>query len=398
MMSNNTLAATRPAALSQAERPTVKILRTILLVLPLLSMPAFASHLHHLWYNNSNWQDQDLTAMTGGATSYGAGVAAFYTTPNQELHVYYADTNGYIHQLYYKGTTWSDQNLTALTGAPLALVGGLSGFAIGNLQYLFYVTVDQHVHELNYNNVNWTDTDVTSLGNGVLANPVISAFPTKPNNQLHIYYQDSNAHDMHQLYFNGSSWSDSDLTSATGAYCPGGQWWFGLATGNLQHIVCAGYGAYSNNLDLLHIHYNNYTWVYQDITFRAGGSELPIFPDSGVAGFAASSQGHIYAVTNDSHVHQFTYDSGQWISLDLSATIGAPDKTYGGIAAFRTTPNGQFHIFYAPNSDIYQLYFNGTAWSVQNLTGGGGQANFYADITGFAIGNLQHVFYFDTQN
>src|SRR6478736_2548188 len=83
MMWNNTLAATRLAALSQAARPTAKILRTILLVLPLLSMPAFASHLHHLWYNNSNWQDQDLTALTGGATSYGAGVAAFYTTPNQ---------------------------------------------------------------------------------------------------------------------------------------------------------------------------------------------------------------------------------------------------------------------------------------------------------------------------
>ena len=397
-MSYNTLAAILPVAVRQALRPTTKCLRIILLFLGITPLPAFAGHLHHLWYNNSNWQDQDLIALTGGANSYGAGVAAFYTAPNQELHVYYADTNGYIHQLYYKGSTWSDQNLTALTGAPLALVGGISGFAIGNLQYVFYVSVDQHVHQLNYNNINWTDSDLTSLGNGVLANPVIRAFPTKPNNQLHVYYQDSNATNMHQLYFNGSAWSDSDLTSATGAYCPGGQWWAGFATGNLQHIFCAGYGALSGNLDLLHIYYNNYTWVYEDITFRAGGSELPMWSDSGISGFVAGGKGEIYGVTNDSHVHQFTFSKGQWISFDLTTSIGAPTKTYGGITAFPTTPNGQFHIYFASGSDVYQVYYNGTSWSVQNLTGGGGQANYYADITGFAIANLQHVFYFDNQN
>lgn len=394
-MSNNTLPAVA-AAIRWPLRQASKVVPIVLFFLSLSQLPAFADHLHHLWYNNSNWQDQDLIALAGGASSYGAGVTAFYTTPNQQLHVYYADKNGYIHQLYYNNTSWSDQNLTALTGAPLALVGGLSGFAIGNSQYLFYVSVDQHVHQLSYVN-NWIDSDLTSLGNGVLANPVIRAFPTKPNNQFHIYYQDSNATNMHQLYFNGSSWSDTDLTSATGAYCPGGQWWAGFATGNLQHIFCAGYGAYSSNLDLLHIYYNNYTWVYEDITFRAGGSELPIWPDSGVSGFVAGTQGEIYAVKNDSHVHQFTFTRGQWIDFDLTTHIGAPTKTFGGITAFPTTPNAQFHIYFASGSDIYQVYFNGTAWSVQNLTGGG-QADYFADITGFALGNLQHLFYFDTQN
>lgn len=30
----------------------------------LLSQLAFADHVHHLWYNNSEWQDQDLTILT----------------------------------------------------------------------------------------------------------------------------------------------------------------------------------------------------------------------------------------------------------------------------------------------------------------------------------------------
>ena len=395
-MSYNTLSAITPETVRRALRQIFKVTPTLLFFLSLSQLPAFADHLHHLWYNNSTWQDQDLTALTGGAISYGAGVAAFYTTPNQQLHVYYADKSGYIHQLFYNNTNWSDQNLTALTGAPLALVGGLSGFAIGNSQYVFYVSQDQHVHELSYVN-EWTDSDLTSLGNGVLANPVIRAFPTKPNNQLHVYYQDSNATNMHQLYFNGTSWSDSDLTSATGAYCPGGQWWAGFATGNLQHVFCAGYGAFGGNLDLLHIYYNNITWVYEDVTFRAGGSELPIWPDSGVSGFVAGTQGEIYAVTNDQHIQQFTYYRGHWSDFDLTASIGAPSKTYGGIAAFPTTPNGQFHIYYASGAGVFQIFYSGTAWSIQNLTGDA-QADYYADITGFAIGNLQHVFYFDTQN
>ena len=363
-----------------------------------LTMPAFADHLHHLWYNNATWQDQDLTALTGGATSYGAGVAAFRTTPNNQLHVFYADTGGYIHQVYYNNTSWSDQNLTSLLGAPLAVVGGVSGFAIGNSQYVFYISSpDQHVHQMSYVN-NWSDLDITALGGGVAANPVILAFPTKPNNQFHVYYQDLNATDMHQLFFNGTSWVDNDLTAFTGAYCPGGQWWAGFATGNLQHVFCPGYGAYSNNLDLLHIDYNNASWVYEDITYRAGGSELPLWPDSGAGGFFAGTSAEIYAVTNDTHVHQFTFSRGQWIDNDLTTIIGAPTKTYGGIVAFPTTPNGQFHIYYAPSGEIYQLYYNGTSWNVGDLTGGGGQADYYAAIAGFSIGNLQHVFYFDTNN
>jgi len=43
---------------------------------------------------------------------------------------------------------------------------------------------------------------------------------------------------------------------------------------------------------------------------------------------------------------------------------------------------------------VYQIYFNGSSWSVQDLTGGAGQASYYGGgMSGFAIGNLQHVFY-----
>src|SRR5215813_694573 len=119
-------------------RPVSKILAACLTLLA-FTFPAYGDHIHHLWYNNSNWQDVDLTSLTGGpnSTSFGA-IAAFHTTPNNQFHVYYVDSSAsHLHQLYFNGKGWKDNDLTALTSGPQAYVNGVSGFAIGNLQYIF---------------------------------------------------------------------------------------------------------------------------------------------------------------------------------------------------------------------------------------------------------------------
>jgi len=88
-----------------------------------------------------------------------------------------------------------------------------------------------------------------------------------------------------------------------------------------------------------------------------------------------------------------------WVDWDATTTWGAPsDAHYGGIVAFVTTPNNQQHIYYAPSTDVYQFYFNGTAWTVENLTGGSGQADDNSGMAGFALGNAQHVFYMSYGN
>lgn len=395
-------AAASPIAASLASNRTLRVLVTCLAFFLLSQPPVFADHVHHLWYNNSQWQDQDLTALTNGgiATSYGA-ITAFYTTPNKQLHVYYVDNQAqHVHQLYYNGTSWNEADLTGLTGGPTASAYGISGFALGNLQYVFYVGTDNHVHELYYNNANWTDNDITALAGANLASfGAMLAFVTTPNNQLHVYYQDQNL-DLHQLYFNGTSWSDADLTSITGAYCYT-QWITGFAVGNLQHVYCPGFGKQSNNLDMLHIYYNNSTWVYEDITYQAGGSRAPINLGSGVAAFKFPGypQWEVYGVTDDTHFVEYTRTSPNWFEIDLTADFGAPiDSQFGGIVAFLTRPNDQIHLYYAPSTEVYQLYWNGTTWVVEDLTSGSGQADDNSGMAGFAIGSLQHVFYMSYGN
>jgi hypothetical protein len=374
--------------------------------LVLFSLPAFADHVHHLWYNNNNWQDEDLTVETGAPLPYSvAGITAFHTTPNQQLHVYYvANFPQHVHQLYYNGTSWSDEDLTAATGAPDA-GDGISGFNIGNYQYVFYVGLfDTHVHELSYVN-NWTDTDLTATVGGPLATfGGFVAFATKPNNQFHVYYQDTNfPQHLHQLYFNGTVWSDEDLSAATNAYC---QDYFisGFATGNLQHIICPGFAfGFPGYLDMMHIYYNNASWVYEDITAKSGSADLYQGPSE--TGFAVGKQGEVYGITFDTHIHQYTYKGGKWTDLDLTFNDGAPaNVACGAMTSFPTPVNNQFHIYYTPTTstnqvyaDVYQLYFNGSTWSAGNLTNSG-QAYVCGGMSGFAIGNLQHVFYFASGN
>ncbi|HLZ42795.1 MAG TPA: hypothetical protein VKQ11_17640 [Candidatus Sulfotelmatobacter sp.] len=375
-------------------------LAACLVFLVLAYLPAHADHIHHLWYNNSNWQNDDLTALTGGgiATPFGA-IAAFRTTPNNQLHVYYVDASAnHVHQLYFNGTNWSDSDLTSFTGGPQANPYGISGFAVGNLQYVFYVSLDLHVHELNYNNANWSDQDLTATVGGNLATPVLVAFVTPPNGQFHVYYQDASTLHEYQLYFNGTAWTYQDLTSVIGgAYCYA-DWIAGFAVGNQQHLFCAGYGRYTGNLDLLHIHYNNSSWVYEDVTFQSGGSDIPMYLGAGVAAFKVPGVNEldVWSVTDNTHFNRYQHlvNPAQWIDSDLTNSIGVPtDAQYGGITAFVTTPNNQYHVYYAPGSEVYQIFYNGQTWFIQDLTGGAGNADPTSGMAGFAIGNLQHVFY-----
>jgi hypothetical protein len=70
-----------------------------------------------------NWVDTDLTELTGGKplagpASSGKHLVALLTTPNNQRHVYFAAKSGDLEQLYFNGSSWSKQNLTANDSRP----------------------------------------------------------------------------------------------------------------------------------------------------------------------------------------------------------------------------------------------------------------------------------------
>jgi hypothetical protein len=110
------------------------------MILAFSSLSAFAQngHLHQLNYVD-NWADTDLTSLAGGDLPQPQGIAAFITTPNNQLHVFYVGQSGGLHQAYFDGTSWSDTNLSLLVGGgyPFAQ-SAVAGFSIGNAQYVYF--------------------------------------------------------------------------------------------------------------------------------------------------------------------------------------------------------------------------------------------------------------------
>ena len=148
------------------------------LLLSLAALPAYGQQIHQLSYNGSSWSDQNL----GSALAEQWAISAFFTTPNDQLHVFYgAHVSEDLHQLFDNGSNWADLDLKQ--AVDLCKYCGIGGFSVANFQYVFYVGGDACVHQMLYNNAGWVDTNL-SIASGTSAIPDLGsnlvAFTTSP--------------------------------------------------------------------------------------------------------------------------------------------------------------------------------------------------------------------------
>jgi Fungal fucose-specific lectin len=360
------------------------------ILLVLFAAFAHGQQVHQLSYNNSNWADQNLFGATADSNS---GIAAFPTTPNDQSHVYYLSSSDHVRQLFFNGTSWGDEDLTSETGGPVAIASSaITGFSFQNFQYVFYTASNGHIHQLLYNNSNWADTDLTSQTGGPASDGhQLTAFPTTPNNALHVFYASTGKH-VQQLYNVGGSWQNQDLTALTGGPTTGGLWMAGVSIANFQYVYY-----YGSDRNVHELYYNNATWADEDI------SPGNVGPNGGT-GIAAlvipgTKKIRVYFVGTLNHIYQLaSANNKKWISADLSKKT----KTTGGnagnqIVAFATTPNNQIHVYYMVGNDICQLFLPtpATKWQNTDLTTltHGGSAVPNSGMAGFSLENFQYVFY-----
>ena len=92
--------------------------------------------------NNTTWTGFDLTKQSSGPLATATnGIAAFATTPNNQLHVFYI-SGTHVNQLFLPtpATTWQNSDLTAIYGgSPANGTSGMAGFSLQNFQYLYFV-------------------------------------------------------------------------------------------------------------------------------------------------------------------------------------------------------------------------------------------------------------------
>jgi hypothetical protein len=363
------------------------------LLISLAALPAFGQQVHQLFYNNSNWADANLN---GSVTDTSTGVAAFATAPNNNLHTYYLSSTGHVHQLYNVGGGWQDEDLTAETGGTAAnSISNVAGFSNQNFQYVFYIDVDFNVHELLYNNSAWADTNLTvKYGIPISDGVEITAFAT-PNNGLHVYYVTPGPHVI-QTYNVGNGWQFEDLTAETGGPQPQGRSLTGFSLANFQYVYYVAFGG-----DVHQLFYNNAKWADEDLTALAKTVPSPEYPTGAVSAMLVpgTKKLRVYYIGTNNHLIQLASTNNKtWTGSDLTKkTKGPLANPSNGITAFATTPNNQIHLFYVVGNHVNQLFLPtpATKWSNTDLTAltGGGLANYSAEMSGFSVANEQYVYY-----
>jgi hypothetical protein len=391
-------------------------LRSALVAFVLLTafaaLPAEAQRIHELSYNNAVWADRAIGgAQIGG--SY-APMVAFQTTPNNQRHVYYVPLDGDMHQLFFNGSSWADEDLTKESSLPYPLpptprpigTGLISGFSVGNFQYVFYAGADYHVHQLLYNNARWVDTDLTRLSGTQTTLPgsdgqqAVIAMTTNP--AVHVFYVGSDQH-IHQLFSdNDTTWQDQDLTAITIHTGPSRlSLHSGFSNGNLQYV-------YWMDWDIVHLHqlyYNNSNWSDTNLTNLTG---LETSVTQGIASALAlpgtqqirlytSAVRYVQGYPETGLFELASSNNGTWRVTNLTGNICPNANAYSTPLAYVTTPNNGVHVFYFPDSDVFQLYQPTlVTWKCQDLTsqtGGDGVAQIFQHLAGFSNQNLQYLYY-----
>jgi hypothetical protein len=112
------------------------------------------SHIHELYWNGDLWVHTDLTVGSGADKVAGASAIGHpfgYTLSNSQ-HVVYRGSDGHIHELYWEGGPWGQNDLTVASGAAsspdTAAAGDPAGYTFGNSQHVVYRGSDGHIHEL----------------------------------------------------------------------------------------------------------------------------------------------------------------------------------------------------------------------------------------------------------
>jgi hypothetical protein len=174
--------------------------------------------------SNAAWHDSDLTAASNGSTAAaGSTLTGFYWNETYPEHVFFLDASGHVHELWSDSSAvWHDHDLTQLTGSGAqvyAASGMTSFFESGSYpEHVIYQNGTEStnangggtIHEMRLSSTGvWQDQNLTALTTAPLLGTLtfISGFATSDSNPEHAFYVDSQG-SVHELWFGNSTWHD----------------------------------------------------------------------------------------------------------------------------------------------------------------------------------------------
>lgn len=323
-------------------------------------------HVHELYWQGSGWRHHDLTAATG-APLIGAGVEVNGYNFNQPgtfqgtQHVVYVGTDGHVHELWYSADSadgWHHHDLTAATGAPLA-INGAFGQEFSSQQHVFFEGRDLHIHELIWDqDYGWSHQDLTQMTEAGLAAARPSAYVFYDQGTEHVVYLGIDRH-VHELWWQAGYWHHNDLTLRANAPLasdePAGCSCRGCYT---QHV---GYRADDGHIHALF--WINDTWTHMDLNIQAAASAWPASGGAAVASYAfdAEQSVHFDYPGTDGGIHELWFIEQDWhhngLSLDTDAPPASSNLSGYVFTAVNVERDTQHVVYTDVNHHVIELWW-----------------------------------------
>jgi hypothetical protein len=168
----------------------------------------------------TSWQQNDLTALTGAPQAASAPYA--YVAPDGSGRVVYKASDGDIVELWLEpgSVTWQWDDLTAITGAPQASSGPVALVTPGNVARVIYQDSNDAITELFLApGGTWQQESPTAITGALQASSAPFACVT-PDNVTRVVYQDSGSGITELSLAPGGTWQHDSLTADAGADLP----------------------------------------------------------------------------------------------------------------------------------------------------------------------------------
>jgi hypothetical protein len=201
-------------------------------------------HVHELWYHqDSGWHHKDLTEITH-APSPVMGVSGYTWDVDSTRHVNYISTDRHVQELWFhRESGWHHVDLTVATESPLAeFVPTGYIWDVDLSQHVVYRGRDRHIYELYYlRSSGWHHSDLTAATGAPLAIGHMAGYAWDADRAQHILFVSGDGHIRELRYHQDSGWQHQDLTVETGT-CPAvfGPVGYTWDVDGSQHVVYRG--------------------------------------------------------------------------------------------------------------------------------------------------------------
>ena len=330
-------------------------------------------HVHELYIapGVANWENNDLTKMSGDGVSPKAGSPLDgYWGSDSSQHVNFIGTDGHVHELYIAPgvANWENNDLTKMSGDGVSPKAGspLDGYwGSDSSQHVNFIGADGHVHELYIapGVANWENNDLTKMsGDGVSpkAGSPLDGYWGSDSSQ-HVNFIGADGH-VHELYIapGVANWENNDLTKMSGdgvspkAGSPLDGYW---GSDSSQHVNFIGTDGHVHEL---YIAPGVANWENNDLTKMSGDGVSPKAGSPLDGYWGSDSSQHVNFIGADGHVHELYIAPGvaNWENNDLTKMSGdgVSPKAGSPLDGYWGSDSSQHVNFIGADEHVHELY------------------------------------------